>query len=107
MLRRMRIDRTVVKKITLRIETDYFATRTKTRVQCQHPLGPQRRSQQQLTQVFRKNPDSFFIGPGLADQPEFIFYRRLQQAVKRVFDSLHYLARTSSMSLYKYSSQPI
>ncbi len=41
-------------KISLRIQTHDLATRTETRVKRQHPLGTQRRSQQQLPQVFSK-----------------------------------------------------
>ena len=71
-LRRMWINSTVMNEIPLRIQADYFTTRAKTRVQGQYPLGPQRRSQQQLPQVLRKNTDGFFIGLILTDEPELI-----------------------------------
>ena len=83
-----------MQKGTLCIQADYFASRTKSRVDTHHPFLSQRRGQQQLTEVFCEYPNSFFISLFLAECGKLGFDGRFQQALVGIGESFFHLVCT-------------
>ena len=94
-----------MQKGTLCIQADHFASRTESRVDTHHPFLPQRRGQQQLTEVFCEYPNGFFIGLLLAECGKLGFNGRFQQALVGIGEGLFHLVCTFVVCPYEQPLQ--
>ena len=78
----------MVQQRPLRVETHNFATCSETRVDTHHTLLSQRCRKQQLTQVFGKHANGFFVGFLFALVHEFRLYRGQQQTFVTILNGL-------------------
>ena len=90
-----------MQKGTLCIQADHFASRTESRVDTHHPFLPQRRGQQQLTEVFCEYPNGFFIGLLFAECGKLGFNGRFQQAFVGIGEGLFHLVCTFIVGPYE------
>ena len=103
--RRMGINCFIVQQISLFIQTNYFASGSKARIDTHHPFLSQWRGKKQLFQIFGKNTDGFVVGFFFTRGCKFIFNCRLQKSFERIFDSINHLRTAFVIRFYKYFFQ--
>ena len=67
-------------QVALGVETHHLATRAYAGVHAHHPFLSERGSEEQLSQVFRKDPDGLLVGFLFGGSGKLILYRGCQQA---------------------------
>ena len=85
-LRRMGEDCRVVEQVALRVENDHLAAGAETRIEGDHALLPQGRSQQQLAQILGEDPDCLVVGTLLGRGELFGLERGADQPLERIGD---------------------
>ena len=78
----------MVEQVALGVETHHLAARPEARVDTHDTLLAQRRRKQQLTQIFGKHADGFFVGLLLAQVDKFGLDARFEQPSVAVLHSL-------------------
>ena len=91
----MRINDIIMQQRALRIETHHLASRSESGVDAHHPLLPQRRSQQQLAEIFGKHTDGFLVGTFLAGCRKLGLDSGLEQTLVGIAYRLCHLSGTS------------
>ena len=85
------IDNVGTLQLALLVETDNFAPRAESRIDCQHVLAPQRRRQQQFAQIVREDSYSFGVGPLSRRSENLRSHRGRQKPLVSVTSSFFHL----------------